>query len=394
MGAQPSLPSLGAESLDSVLRGTRAPQREAIHLPAWYYTSPEILELEKEKLFFKDWLIVGRVEQWPHPGDYKALTICDEPIVITRNAQGQLKAFANVCRHRGVAVAIGEGNAKEFQCPYHGWVYDLDGRLVAPSRPRGIALQPERDQQMPEIKCDTWGGFVFINFDPQSPSLNAYLDADGYREACAYVHPEECLLADTYEWELDCNWKLVPENLSDVYHVDVIHKSSFGGKTYSPEKALKELTLTKYGWHKEYISGSMSPGAELLFGPAPWLKDHPKGKQFAFSAFLRPNFYLFARADMVQPFVAYPMGPDRTKVIGWTCLPKSFHAMPAFKEKVGLLAAFVRQFAGEDSDLVRAMQKGLKSRYYVRGGMHEMEFMIHHRINRYLDALHGDGEAL
>ena len=389
-----SAKSAPASLQDAALRGTRVARAEAVHLPPHYYTSPEILALEKEKLFFRDWLIVGRVEEWAKPGDFKTIEICDEPVIVCRNNANELKAFANVCRHRGVAVAAGAGNAKEFSCPYHAWIYDLDGKLVAPSRPRGIALNAARDRQLPPIKLDTWGGFVFINFDEKAPPLADYLDADNYRAAVAYVKPEETILVDTLDYVLDCNWKLVPENLADIYHVEVIHRGSFGGNTYSPEKALSELTYTKYGWHKEYISGTMAPDAELLFGPAPWLKDHPKGKQFAFSAFLRPNFYLFARADLVQPFVAYPLGVDRTRVIGWTCLPKSFVGMPAFDEKVAILARFVRKFAGEDNDLVRAMQRGLSSKYFPRGPMHELEVVIHHRINRYLEAVHGEGEVL
>ena len=138
MGAnEPLSPARVTGGTEEELRDTRAPLAQATHLPAYYYTSPEILELEKEKLFFKDWLIVGRVEEWPNPGDYRAMEIVGEPIVITRNKDGELKAFANVCRHRGVAVAIGQGNTKEFLCPYHAWVYDLDGGLVSAARPRG-----------------------------------------------------------------------------------------------------------------------------------------------------------------------------------------------------------------------------------------------------------------
>lgn len=393
MGAKPSMPAYDARgaNVEDEVQATRAPREQAVHLPPHYYTSADILKLEKERLFFKDWLVVGRVEEWRNPGDFKAMEICDEPIVVSRNAIGELKAFANVCRHRGVAVASGTGNAKEFSCPYHGWIYDLNGKLVSASRPRGVKVPP--NCRLPDIKVDTWGGFVFINFDDDAPPLTEYLDVDDYRRSVAYVRPEETVLVDTYTWDLDCNWKLVPENLADVYHVEVIHRSSFGGKSYSPEKALTEIVYTKHGWYKEYVSGSMAPDAELLFGPAPWLADHPKGKLFAFSAFLRPNFYLFARADMVQPFVAYPLGPNRTRVTGWTCLPKPFIGSPAFSDKVDILARFVRKFAGEDSELVRAMQKGLSSKYFPRGPMHELEAVIHHRVNRYLDALHGDGEV-
>ena len=137
----------------------------------------------------------------------------------------------------------------------------------------------------------------------------------------------------------------------------------------------------------------MAPDAELLFGPASWLANHEKGALFAFSAFLRPNFYLFARADMVQPWVAYPVSATRTRVTGWTCLPKEFVGRPAFDDKVAILANFARKFGDEDAALMRAMQKGLGSRFFERGPMHELEKMIHHRINRYLDAMEGDGET-
>src|SRR5262249_6315556 len=157
------------------------------------------------------------------------------------------------------AVATGEGNAREFVCPYHAWTYDLSGRLVAPTRPRGLNGFDAKTCRLPPLKLDTWGGFVFINFDEQAPSLTDYLDADDYRRSVDYVHPERMTLVDTFTYELGCNWKLVPENLADVYHVDVIHKSSFGGATYSTERALSQLTLTKHGWYKEYVSGTMAP---------------------------------------------------------------------------------------------------------------------------------------
>lgn len=383
-----SEPSFGEE-----LAPTRAPLESACHLPPYFYTSPEILEREKEKLFFRDWMVVGREEEFQNAGDYRAMEILGEPIVVCRGEDGTLNAFANVCRHRGVAVAEGTGNAKSFTCPYHAWSYDLSGRLVSASRPRGFHGVDFRGCRLPPLRVGTWGGFILINFDPGAPSLEDYLDADGYREAIAFLRPEDMTLVDTYTYDIDCNWKLVPENLADVYHVQVIHVGTFGGATYDASRAIAQLTLTRHGWFKEYVSGTMAPDAELLFGPAPWLADHEKGKLFAFSAFLRPNFYLFARADMIQPWVAYPLSATRTRVTGWTLLPKEFTGRPAFKEKVAILAEFARRFAQEDANLMRAMQKGLTSRYFVRGPMHEMEKMIHHRINRYLEALHGDGEA-
>src|SRR5262249_6459466 len=103
-------------------RATRAALPQARHMPGDVYTSEGYQEIEKDRIFLREWLCLGRVEELPNPGDYLAVRIMDEPVLIVRNKQGALHAFANVCRHRGVEVApVGQGNAKEFLCPYHSW---------------------------------------------------------------------------------------------------------------------------------------------------------------------------------------------------------------------------------------------------------------------------------
>ena len=98
---------------------TQAPLVQAHHLPGDFYTSPHTYGLEKERIFHKDWLCVGRVEEFAQPGDYCTLRIADEPIIVCRDDEGGLNAFYNVCRHRGTEVAVGQGNTPSFQCPYH-----------------------------------------------------------------------------------------------------------------------------------------------------------------------------------------------------------------------------------------------------------------------------------
>ena len=172
------------------------------------------------------------------------MEIVGEPIVVCRDQKGNLNAFANVCRHRGVAVAMGAGNATQFSCPYRAWSYGLDGRLTAPSRPRRLGSFDYRDCRLPPLRVNTWGGFVFVSFDPGGPSLSSYLAADGYQDAVAYVHPEKMTLVNTYSFKMDCDWKLVPENDADIYRVEVIHRGTFGAATYSTKRAITQLTLT------------------------------------------------------------------------------------------------------------------------------------------------------
>ena len=371
---------------------TRAPVEDARHLPGHYYTSPEIYEMEVEKLFMRDWLMVARIEEFSKPGDYRTLDIVGEPIIVSMNEQLELHAFANVCRHRGAAVASGAGNTSQFSCPFHGWIYDLDGNLVTPSQPRGLPRFDAKSCRLSPIKLDTWGGFVFVNLDDGCPTLEEYLAVDEFAESTAFMQPENMRLVDRFTYEIDCNWKLLPENLIDAYHVEVIHKGSFATEGFG-ETSLKDLVLTKWGWRKVYPSRSMSPDGEMLFGPAPWLADHELGPRFAYNAFLRPNFNFLVRADMIQPWVTYPLGPERSRVTGFTCLWKGAEEMPAFDQKVQLLKDFARQFADEDMELLQYTQKGLRSRRFTGGPMHAQEAAIHHRINRYLDSMQGDGDA-
>ena len=108
------------------LDGVRAPLVRAQHVPGSIYTSPEVLALEKGKIFLRDWLCVGRVEEIANAGDFMTFRITGEPLVVTRNGKGDINAFSDVCRHRGVEVAQGSGNAKEFSCPYHVSLSRLD----------------------------------------------------------------------------------------------------------------------------------------------------------------------------------------------------------------------------------------------------------------------------
>ncbi|MEQ9568469.1 MAG: Rieske (2Fe-2S) protein, partial [Pseudomonadales bacterium] len=195
--------------IDSELEATRADLLRSRHLPSKYYTSAEIYELELEKIWRKDWIVVGREEEFPNPGDYRAMNVAGEPVVITRAEDGTLNAFSNICAHRGTEVAYGEGNTKDFSCPYHAWLYGLKGELIKATRTGPIEGFDLSNCRLPEVKLDTWGGFIFINFDDSPPALTDYLDADTVRSEMDFLRMDELRLVDTYSFELDCNWKLI-----------------------------------------------------------------------------------------------------------------------------------------------------------------------------------------
>lgn len=142
------------------LERTRERLDRARHAPGYVYTSPEVLRLECERVFARDWLFVGRAEEFEKPGDYRAFWVLDEPMVVARDREGRLNAFANVCVHRGVEVAYGEGNADSFSCPYHAWRYDLNGRLItAPLMRTTDTFDPKRCRMKP-VRLAEWAGIV------------------------------------------------------------------------------------------------------------------------------------------------------------------------------------------------------------------------------------------
>lgn len=378
-----SLANLAANG--DVLARTRAEVLEARHLPGYFYTSPEIYEQEIEKIFMKDWLCVGRVEQWEKPGDYRAMRIADEPLLICRDQQGNLNAFANVCRHRGVEVATGQGNRKNFMCPYHGWTYGLDGRLVGAPLTNELKNFDVRNCRLPGVKLDTWAGYVFVNFDPNSISLDEYLDDEGVRKAETLLHPERTRICDEYTLELPCNWKFIPENLMDIYHAKVVHGASFA-KHFTQEGF--GFQLAEGGrYHAEYESLTMSPDGVILFGPMPWLQD--KGPRFAFTVFIRPTFNIFGRQDMIQPWLSLPLAPDRTQVTIWTQIPEEHFNSPAFEEKNEIIKKFIRLVASEDGAMLKSLQNGVRSRAFTPGPTIGLEKAIHHLLNYYLDRMCG-----
>ena len=392
---------LNEEMVDAAARVFESPDIEpskldradASHLPAELYTSAEVFEREKALLFFRDWIVMARDDEFKEPGDYRTFEMAGEHFIIVRDKEGKLRGFINSCRHRGTPVAYGHGNVKAFVCPYHAWTYDLTGKLINPLRSKQLGNFDTTNCTLPRIQVDTFAGFVFVNFDPEARSLAEYLDLDGFRDEIGIMRCEDLATIDNYTFDMDANWKLVMEVASDVYHVEVVHKETFGKASsgYKPQVS-SNLRLTKYGATKRYSSPTFSPGGDALFGPMPWLADHPDGLTFALSFYLRPNFAFFGRCDMIQPLVAIPLGVNKTRFITWTCVPKQFLTRPAFAEKAQILKDFCRKVNDEDRELVLAIQHGLSSRYHPRGPIHELEKIVHHRTQGYLEAMKTSGD--
>ena len=363
----------------------RQPLAQARHAPGYFYNSPEVYRLEKENIFLKEWLCVGRVEEVENPGDYMTFDIAGEPIIISRDAKGALHALANCCAHRGVEVVRGSGNADHFSCPYHGWAYELDGRLQgAPFMKEADGFDPETCGLTP-LRLETWVGWIFVTFNPDPPALSEKVAE--FERDFGLLKMEDCRLADKITLDLDCNWKLVVENLMDVYHSQVVHAKSFGKNRSSPEKYPLE-TRADGGTCTFYEASPMTPDGNTLFKKMPWLEDRPEN--FACSGHLSPNMQVIARCDNVHPLVMWPVTAETSRTFIYIMYPNEFFDWPDFDAKRKVYVDFMNLALGEDRDMVSALQRAMGTHVYRPGRMSVLERLIHHVINDNADRIYSD----
>ena len=351
--------------------------REARHAPGYVYSSPEFLRAEIDEFFLRDWLYVAREEELEKPGDYMALRLVDQPVLLSRDKDGVLHASYNMCLHRGVEVAEGEGNASMFKCPYHGWTYDTAGNLTgAPHMGQTKDFDLKRCSLKP-IRVGTWRRNVFITFNPDAPPLERFV-ADLERDF-GFLGMENCRVGYKIVRELDCNWKLVHENYLDFYHVHVLHARTTGVRfSWKDEDWVKRDN----GISLFYKASPHTPNGEMLFGKTPWLAD--REPTFACTGYLRPNFTLFGRVDTARVASAWPLGPNRCRVVIHILFPEEFLARPDFKEKVAVAGEFQERTLGEDVSMLASLQRAMPLKAYTPGPMSYLENPIHHYLNNHV----------
>lgn len=351
---------------------------EATHAPGYVYGSREAFEREAEEYFMKDWLYVGRQEELPKSGDYLTMRIVGEPILIARDSDGTLNACYNMCAHRGVEVAYGTGNTRAFKCPYHGWTYDLKGKLKgAAFMAESEGFDPSRCRLRP-IRLDIWRGNIFICLSDATPPLAEQLQE--FEKDFAFLQMEKCRLGNKMVIDLDCNWKLVHENLMDFYHVGVLHAKTFGSKFSwkNDDVMLKEngaLTI----W---YQAGPPTPGGKPLLGKMPWLED--RDYSFACKGYLPPNFTMFGRIDCVRPMIVWPLSESKCQFVIYHLFPEAVFERPDIEEILKVYRDYQLLVLEEDRMMIESLQKAMNSRAFVPGRMSVLEKPIHHFVNSHI----------
>jgi choline monooxygenase len=193
-------------------------------LPAHWYVDAGILARERETIFARNWALFGPEEQVAEPGTWRADTVNGWPLLVARGEDGRLRAFHNVCRHRGAALLGGDSaRGRLAVCPYHAWSYDLTGRLVATPNFGEVRLDKPAYGLLP-VAVDTWGGLVFVRVSPEGESLRTWLGSIPSLAEPFAKTADLALHADRITIEGSCNWKAYCDNTVEGYHLPTVHK--------------------------------------------------------------------------------------------------------------------------------------------------------------------------
>jgi choline monooxygenase len=324
-------------------------------LPADWYTEPSVFQLEKTRIFHHSWQYVCLGEQVRERGDFVTYGAGDVPVLVVRDDDGALRAFANVCRHRGSTLVLAAaGNRKSIQCHYHAWTYGLDGFLRAAPGEKGEPGFDRGSYSLAPIAIDTWGPFVFVNPDPKAPPLIEVLGELPrlVDESGIDLNALRCRRRDLYD--ITANWKVVVDNFLECYHCPVAHPA------FSDLLDLDAYEISEYAWFSTQsaaVRDSARQGKASLYAIGDGVRD-------GFYAYLWPNFMIniYPGPGNVSLNLILPVVPDRTQARYEYCFVDAVE-----DATVEEFVAFIDQVQREDTVLCESVQRGLRSGFFDQG---------------------------
>ena len=287
-------------------------------LPGWTYHNAALLELEKDEVILNHWQIAGHVNDVPDPGDYFTVDICNERALIVRGDDGEVRAFHNLCRHRGSRLAGDEsGHCKNaLVCPFHGWVYNFDGSLRGAARPQSYAALDRKDFGLKPVEMEIWLGLIFLRFKPGPQGSVAEQMARFEPELSAY-RPAEMVPSDRiWRSTLPVNWKSVRDVDNEGYHVAMAHPAlqDLYGAAYVDHPYVNKTNLSRGTFRREGARRWSVRHYVKLSRPEPWLPAHLHHDWTYYGLF--PNNVIIATPETIQFYQEFPLGVEKAVVRG------------------------------------------------------------------------------
>ena len=361
--------------LDHLNRSASGALEKATGAEPALYWHPDIAEAEAEKIWRQDWVCPGLAGEIPNAGDYMTFSIAGEPIFSIRDTKGQVRTYANVCKHRMMQLVEGRGTAKRVVCPYHAWTYDLDGRLIgAPHMERTEGFS-KADNCLTELRTEIWNGWIYVTQNPKVESvasaLSALDDLVGRYGMADYVP----VLREEHVWQT--NWKLLTENFMEGYHLPVAHKNTVGkwfklDDTVFPDEVFDSFTYQTFGKTGDARYGVAHPDNTALTGD--W-----RGTSIMPTVF-PAHMYVLA-PDHLWYLSLRPKGVGEVHVrFGVAIAPEVDRMLSDPKERsawIDELVTFFEHVNTEDRGVVEGIFAGSKSGYAAPGPLSWLEREIH-----------------
>lgn len=282
-------------------------------IPTARYTDPEFHRLELEHVFGKSWLAIAREEDFPQAGSFIVWRKLDKPVLLVRGKDDVVRAFYNSCRHRGAAVTPADnGRALLLRCQYHSWSYDLTGRLIGVPEEQDFCGLDRSAHGLIPIRCESWGGSIWLNFDDDAPPLLSTLGSLPDEWACMDMERLRVVYRRTQR--IACNWKAAVDAFQEVYHIKTIHRESIGD-AYDPKSATMGLIenghsrmVVAYNSHARAKLDMAAPGTPDIAGAT----NLHRNASVAYLAF--PNLISPFRSIFVQQMRFWPRGVDECEM--------------------------------------------------------------------------------
>ncbi len=321
-------------------------------IPAPYYTRSEILALEREKIFSRTWQVVGHRHQVVKPGDYFTGELAGEPLLIVRGANGELRGFYNVCRHRAGPPAVGCGSRKLFRCAYHGWTYNLDGALISAPEFEGVQEFNPSQFSLAPVRTEEWFNLIFVNLDPNAAPLGKVLG--DLPQQAEHFDFQSMKRFERRTYNMKCNWKTYVDNYLEGYHLPSVHPG------LNRELDYNAYSVEPYARHVRQWSPirGAQPGDS---SPRRYQEAREDLTTDYFWVF--PNWMLNCYPDNISLNIVLPLEAEHSLAIFEWYLPEKDFESPAAKASV----EFSDQIQIEDVAICEAVQKNLRSRSYHRG---------------------------
>ncbi|SFE80444.1 aromatic ring-hydroxylating oxygenase subunit alpha [Alteribacillus iranensis] len=345
--------------------------------PGKEYYDKQVFQRELEKIWFKTWLCAGREEEIPNHGDYLTVQIAHENFVVMREKNGNVNAFYNVCRHRGSRLCkseTGHFSRGQIICPYHSWMYSGDtGELVkAPNVPEDDEEFSLSDHPLVQVRAETWDGFIWINVDPNAPSLKESFRLPESWSIYKKYQLENLKIGKKKSYLVHANWKLIMENAEECYHCPNIHPEL--SRTTPPNQPrnwvsedVPETKVIKHVGAMELKAGfdRVNIDGKAYRPTFTELTEEDKRKIAYLHIF--PHSYICMASDYVFIAAMWPISPEKTMVKGyWLFDPEVLASEDAYIQDA---VDFWDITSKEDWEASELVQQGNQSQVYKSGGV-------------------------